>query len=148
MRSVQLGLVVMLGAAALVAARPAPRGPGWIGPERGGGRGRVRARAQAPPCSPRAGGPTVTVKDIDPAIRAAAEVLGIVRTRALVIGQVNLPEYVGKGTIVDLEATGTVQPVEVSRYSYAIAIQLQASRLDFEGPQTPRTIRVVKGNRA
>jgi len=30
-------------------------------------------------------------------------VLGVVRTRALVIGQVNLPEYVGKGTIVDLE---------------------------------------------
>jgi hypothetical protein len=93
-------------------------------------------------------GPAVAVKDIDPAIRAAAEVLGVVRTRALVIGQVNLPEYVGKGTIVDIEATGAAQPVEVSRYSYAIAIHLQASRLDFEGPQTPRTIRVVKGNRA
>jgi len=111
--------------------------------------GADRAAAQAPfPVPLTAWGPAVAVKDIDPAIRAAAEVLGIVRTRGLVIGQVNLPEYVGKGTIVDLEATGTAQPVEVSRYSYAIAIQLQASRLDFEGPQTPRTIRVVKGNRA
>jgi hypothetical protein len=106
--------------------------------------------AAQPPFQPplQAWGPAVAVKDIDPAIRAAAEVLGVVRTRALVIGQVNLPEYVGKGTIVDLEATGAAQPVEVSRYSYAIAIHLQASRLDFEGPQTPRTIRVVKGNRA
>ncbi len=73
--------------------------------------GADRAAAQA-------WGPAVAVKDIDPAIRAAAEVLGIVRTRALVIGQVNLPEYVGKGTIVDLEATGVARPVEVSRYSF------------------------------
>jgi hypothetical protein len=111
--------------------------------------GANRAAAQAPfPTPPQAWGPAVAVKDIDPAIRAAAEVLGVVRTRALVIGQVNLPEYVGKGTVVDLEATGAAKAVEVSRYSYAVALHLQASRLDFEGPQTPRTIRVVKGNRA
>jgi hypothetical protein len=111
--------------------------------------GADRAAAQAPfPVPLSAWGPAVAVKDIDPAIRAAAEVLGIVRTRALVIGQVNLPELVGKGTMADLEATGAAQPVEVSRFSYAIALHLQASRLDFEGPQTPRTIRVVKGNRA
>src|SRR5215475_13191974 len=107
-----------------------------------------RAAAQGPPASPQAWGPTVAVKDIDPAIRAAAEVLGIVRTRALVIGQVNLPELVGKGTMVDLEAAGSPQPVEVSRYTYAIALHIPAARLDFEGAQTPRTIRVVKGNRA
>jgi hypothetical protein len=93
-------------------------------------------------------GPAVAAKDIDPAIRAAAEVMGMVRTRALVIGQVNLPELVGKGTMVDLEAATPGQPVEVSRLSYAVAVHLPASRLDFEGPQTPRTIRVVKGNRA
>ncbi len=93
-------------------------------------------------------GPAVAVKDIDPAIRAAAEVMGMVRTRALVIGQVNLPEFTGKGTMVDLEAATPGQPVEISRLSYAIAIHIPASRLDFEGPQTPRTIRVVKSNRA
>src|SRR5258706_89528 len=54
--------------------------------------------------SAQAWGPTVDVKTIDPVIRAAAEVMGMVRTRALVIGQVNLPEYVGKGTLIDLEA--------------------------------------------
>src|SRR6266545_4656087 len=59
--------------------------------------GADRAAAQAPfPPPLQAWGPAVAVKDIDPAIRAAAEVLGVVRTRALVIGQVNLPEYVGK----------------------------------------------------
>ena len=107
-----------------------------------------RSSAQGPPASPQAWGPVVAVKDIDPAIRAAAEVLGIVRTRGLVIGQVNLPEFVGKGTMVDLEAAGSPQPVEVSRYTYAIALHIPAARLDFEGPQMPRTIRVVKGNRA
>ncbi len=67
--------------------------------------GADRAAAQAPfPVPPQAWGPAVAVKDIDPVIRAAAEVMGMVRTRALVIGQVNLPEYVGKGTMVDLEA--------------------------------------------
>jgi hypothetical protein len=93
-------------------------------------------------------GPAVAVKDVDPVIRAAAEVMGMVRTRALVIGQVNLPEYVGKGTMVDLEAATPGQPVDVSRYTYSVAIQVPASRLDFEGPQMPRTIRVVKGARA
>jgi len=93
-------------------------------------------------------GPAVGVKDIDPVIRAAAEVMGIVRTRGLVVGQVNLPEYVGTGTMVDMEAATPGESVEVSRYSYAVAIHLQASRLDYEGPQTPRKIRVVKGGRA
>jgi hypothetical protein len=93
-------------------------------------------------------GPAVAVKDIDPVIRAAAEVMGMVRTRALVIGQVNLPEFTGNGTMVDLEAATPGQPVEITKYSYAVAIHLPASRLDYEGPQTPRTIRVVKGTRA
>jgi hypothetical protein len=93
-------------------------------------------------------GPAVAAKDIDPVIRAAAEVMGMVRTRALVIGQVNLPEFVGKGTMIDLEAAAPGQPVEISRYSFAVAIHIPASRMEFEGPQTPKSIRVVKGNRA
>jgi hypothetical protein len=93
-------------------------------------------------------GPAVAVKDINPIIRKSAEVLGLVRTRGLVIGQVNLPEFVGQGTMVDLESGPSAPVVEVSRYAYAIAIHIPASRLDFEGPRTPRSIRVVKGNRA
>jgi hypothetical protein len=93
-------------------------------------------------------GPQVAVKDVDPVVRAAAEVMGMVRTRALVIGQVNLPELSGKGTMVDLEAAAPGAAFEVSRYTYAVAIHVPAARLDYEGPQTPRTIHVVKGNRA
>jgi len=93
-------------------------------------------------------GPVVEVKTIDPIIRTAAEVMGMVRTRALVIGQVNLPEYAGNGTMIDLEAASRGQAVEVSRYNYAVSIHGAASRLDYEGPATPRTIRVVKVNRA
>src|SRR5205085_208307 len=94
--------------------------------------------------SAQAWGPAVEVKTIDPVIRAAAEVMGMVRTRALVIGQVNLPEYVGKGTMIDLEAASRGPAVEVGRYTYSVAIHSAASRLDFEGPATPRAIRVVK----
>jgi hypothetical protein len=108
----------------------------------------IAATVGARDASAQGWGPAVAVKDIDPVVRAAAEVMGMVRTRALVIGQVNLPEFVGKGTMVDLEAATPGQPVEVSRYSYAIAIHIPAARLDYEGPQTPRTIRVVKGSRA
>ena len=104
--------------------------------------------ANGQPASAQGWGPVVAAKDIDPIIRATAEVMGMVRTRALVIGQVNLPEFTGKGTMVDLEAATFGSPVEISRLSYAVAIHIPASRLDFEGPQTPRTIRVVKGNRA
>jgi hypothetical protein len=100
------------------------------------------------PASAQGWGPAVAAKDIDPVIRAATEVMGMVRTRGLVIGQVNLPEFVGKGTMVDLEAANPGPAVEVSRYAYAVAIHIPASRLDFEGPQTPRTIRVVKNDRA
>src|SRR4029077_11853010 len=34
------------------------------------------------------------------------------------------------------------------RYNYAVALHVPAARLDYEGPQTQRTIRVVKGDRA
>jgi hypothetical protein len=102
----------------------------------------------APGTAAQGWGPNVAAKDIDPTIRAAAEVMGMVRTRALVIGQVNLPEYSGKGAMVDVEAATPGPAVEVSRYNYAVAVHVPAARLDFEGPQTPRTIRVVKGNRA
>jgi hypothetical protein len=101
-----------------------------------------------PDASAQGWGPAVAVKDIDPVVRAAAEVMGMVRTRALIIGQVNLPEFVGKGTMVDLEAANPGPAVEISRYAFAIAVHIPASRLDFEGPQTPRTIRVVKNERA
>src|SRR5262245_6337827 len=73
-------------------------------------------------------GPAVPVKDVDPVVRAATEVMGMVRTRALIIGQVNLPEFSGKGTMVDLEAATPGVPVEVSRYNYAVAIHLPAAR--------------------
>ena len=66
----------------------------------------------------------------------------------LVIGQVNLLEYVGSGTMVDVESSTPGRQIEVSRFSYAVALQIPASRLDFEVANAPRTIRVVKKDRA
>jgi len=92
-------------------------------------------------------GTEIPAKDIDPVIRAAADALGLIRDTRLVIGQVNLLEYVGRGTMVDVESTTPGRQIEVSNFSYAVALQIPASRLDFEFANT-RTVRVVKKDRA
>jgi hypothetical protein len=105
------------------------------------------AFAQFTPANTGFWGTEIPAKEIDPAIRAAADALGLVRDSRLVIGQVNLLEYVGSGTMVDLEAATPGQPVEVSKFSYATALHIPASRLDFEAGNA-RTVRVVKNDRA
>lgn len=93
-------------------------------------------------------GPQAATKDMDPRVKEAADLMGIVRGANLVVGQVNVVEYDANGTMVDIEAATLGQPVPVTRYTYTVATQVPASRLDFEGPQTPRTIRVVKEDKA
>ena len=93
-------------------------------------------------------GSQVPVKDIDKNIRDTIEALGLVRSQLLTVGQMNNYEIVGSGTMVDLEADKLGAPVQINRYVFNAHQQLWASRQDFQGPNTPRTIRVVKGNRA
>jgi hypothetical protein len=112
------------------------------------GLGGQAAFAQYTPANTGFWGTEIPAKGIDPAIRAAADALGMVRDTRLVIGHLNLLEYVGHGTLVDLEAATPGQPIEVSRYSYAVSYHFPASRLDYEGPNGARTIRVVKKDRA
>jgi hypothetical protein len=105
------------------------------------------AFAQYTPANTGFWGTEIPAKDIDPAIRAAADALGLVRDTRLVIGQVNLLEYVGSGTMVDVESATPGRQIEVSKFSYAVALQIPASRLDFEAGSA-RTVRVVKKDRA
>jgi hypothetical protein len=105
------------------------------------------ALAQFTPANTGFWGVEIPAKEIDPAIRAAAEALGLVRDSRLVIGQVNLLEYVGSGTMTDPEAAPGSPPLDVSKFSYAVALQIPASRLDFESANG-RTVRVVKKDRA
>lgn len=93
-------------------------------------------------------GPQVNRKDVDAVIGAAADTMGLVRTRALVIGQINLPAYDAKGTMVDLEATPLGQPQPVTRYTYSMAFYYPAAREEIEGPNIKPISRVVKGTRA
>jgi len=93
-------------------------------------------------------GPAVATKDIDPVLKNAADVMGIVRTRNLIIGQVNLPKMDGKGTWTDLEATPLGQPVELTKWTYAMAFYFPAAREEIEGPSVKAISRVVKGTRA
>ncbi|MET0428303.1 MAG: hypothetical protein ABW026_07365 [Microvirga sp.] len=118
-------LVAALGSAAILAASGA-----W-------------AQNACPQC-----GPQVPIKDIPKVLGEAATAMGLVRSQALLIGQINDYEMLGSGKMVDLEAATLGQPVEVSRYLVNVQQQQWASRLDFEGPNTPRTIRVVKGKKA
>jgi len=105
------------------------------------------AYAQYTPANTGWWGTEIPAKEIDPVIRAAADALGLIRDTRLVIGQVNLLEYVGSGTMVDVESATPGRQIEVSRFSYAVALQIPASRLDFE-PASGRTVRVVKKDRA
>jgi hypothetical protein len=111
------------------------------------GLGGQTAFAQFTPANTGYWGTEIPAKDIDPAIRAAADALGLVRDSRLVIGQVNLLEYVGSGTMVDPESAAPGQPIDVTKFSYAVALQIPASRLDFE-TANGRTVRVVKKDRA
>jgi len=105
------------------------------------------ALAQYTPPNTGLWGTEIPSKEIDPAIRAAADALGLIRDTRLVIGQVNLLEYVGRGTMVDMEAAVPGRQIEVNKFSYAVALQIPASRLDFE-TASGRTVRVVKKDRA
>ncbi len=107
------------------------------------GVGAALAQGACPLC-----GSQVPVKSIDKAIYDSLQAHGLVRGTALLVGQMNNYEYVGAGTMVDLEAATLGAAVPVSRYVYNAHQQLWASRQEFQGPNTQRTIRVVKGNRA
>jgi hypothetical protein len=101
------------------------------------------AQSPCPQC-----GSQVAIKDIPKVLGEAATAMGLVRSQALLIGQINDYEIAGSGTMVDLEAPTLGAPVEISRYTANVQQQQWASRVDFEGPKTPRVIRVVKGNKA
>ena len=105
------------------------------------------AFAQYTPANTGYWGTEIPAKEIDPAIRAAAEALGLVRDTRLVVGQVNTLEYVGHGTVIDPEGGPSARPIEVPKFSYTTALQIPASRLDYE-TAAGRTVRVVKKDRA
>src|SRR4051794_11641378 len=92
-------------------------------------------------------GAQVAGPKIDPAIRKVAQEMGLERTVGLLIGEIGTVEYVGNGTMVDLEAPTLGAAVPVSRYTYNTNMRLHASRLDVQSGAT-RTIRVVKDGKA
>jgi hypothetical protein len=91
--------------------------------------------------------PQADTKDLDPAIAKAADLLGLVRTTNLSVGQLNILEYNAQGTMTDWETPGA-KPGHVDNYTLNVSFTDNASRLTFQGPNTPMTIRVVKGSRA
>src|ERR1700694_4360545 len=101
------------------------------------------AQSPCPQC-----GSQVAIKDLPKFIGEAGTSMGLVRSQQLLIGQINNYEMLATGTMVDLEAKALGPPVEVSRYVVNVQQQQWASRVEFEGPKTPRTIRVVKGDKA
>lgn len=105
--------------------------------------GTASAQSPCPLC-----GAQVPIKDIPKILGEAGTSMGLVRSQALQIGQINNYEMLAKGTMVDLEAATPGQPVEVSKFLWNVQQQQWAQRLEIEGPNLPRSIRVVKGKRA
>jgi len=93
-------------------------------------------------------GPQVSANDVHPKIKDLGNALGMIRSTELFFGQLNLIEIVGSGRMVDIEVGTLGEPVEVSRFTYAASFYFPASRLDYEGPNLARKVRVVRGERA
>jgi hypothetical protein len=91
--------------------------------------------------------PFVSVAKIDPTIKNAADLIGIVRTNGTNVGNVNILEYNSHGTMTDWETPGA-KPVQLDNYTFNVSLFDSASRVTFQGPGTPQTIRVVKGTQA
>jgi hypothetical protein len=74
--------------------------------------GSASAQSPCPQC-----GAQVPIKDIPKVLGEAGTSMGLVRSQALQIGQINNYEMVAKGTMVDLEAATPGQPIECSNSS-------------------------------
>jgi len=99
------------------------------------------------PPVPFAAPPQVPTDKIDPQLKDVADLLGIIRTGALSVGNMNILEYNARGIMTDWETPGAKE-VPVDNYTFNVSIFDNASRLIFQGPETPLTTRVVKGTRA
>jgi hypothetical protein len=98
-------------------------------------------------------GPQLPMKDADPVVRNAAERMGLIRSAGQTIGQVNLVEMVGTGSIADIEAANPGALTPLREWRWAVSFNMNspggaASRMDFTTQSGQRTIRVVKGARA
>jgi hypothetical protein len=91
--------------------------------------------------------PQVATNNIDPQLKDVADLLGIIRTGALSVGNMNILEYNARGTMTDWETAGAKE-VTVENYTFNVSIFDNASRVTFQGPNTPLTTRVIKGTRA
>ena len=103
--------------------------------------GSAFAQSPCPVC-----GPQAEAKKIDPAIYHVADEMGLVRSTSLLIGQMHIIEMAGSGKMVDLEAATLGQPVDVSKITWNVNMQLHASRVTYQAGST-QTIRVVKNGR-
>jgi hypothetical protein len=91
--------------------------------------------------------PAAATDKIDKGLRQVADLLGILRTGAQAAGNVNILEYNGHGVMTDWENPGAKE-VELDNYTFNVSMFDNASRITFQGPNAPQTIRVVKGTKA
>src|ERR1044071_9542694 len=91
--------------------------------------------------------PAGATDKIDPGLRQTADLLGILRGGNQAAGNVNILEYNAHGVLTDWETAGAKE-VQVDNYTFNVSMFDNASRVTFQGPNTPLTTRVVKGTRA
>jgi hypothetical protein len=103
--------------------------------------------AVTPPAQAFGAAPFVQVTGIDPQLKNAADLIGIIRTNGTQVGNVNILEYNAHGQMTDWETPGA-KTVTVDNYTFNVSLFDNASRVSFQGADTPLTIRVVKGTQA
>jgi hypothetical protein len=91
--------------------------------------------------------PAAATDKIDPGLRQTADLLGILRGGNQAAGNVNILEYNAHGIMTDWETAGAKE-APVDNYTFNVSLFDNASRVIFQGPNTPLTTRVVKGTRA
>src|SRR5689334_12073474 len=65
--------------------------------------------------------PQVLVTNVDPVLKNAADLIGIVRTNGTNVGNVNILEYNAHGTMTDWETPGAKE-VQVDNYTFNVSL--------------------------
>ncbi len=102
---------------------------------------------KAVPNAPQAFGAPPQATVTEPTLGKSADLLGIRRTGAQTVGNVNILEFNARGTMTDWETAGAKE-ITLDNFTFNASIFDNAARITFQGQGTPLTIRVVKGTKA
>lgn len=88
----------------------------------------------------------ISANDSSDLMKDVGNQLGMIRSNELLWNQLSAVEFTANGSWADPEAGSIGEPQQASKYTYAYSLALPASRLDVEGVEMERTVRVVRAD--